>query len=633
MPESSRFLSRVWGAQRAHNAYAYLAWKDDDGSWHDQPHTIEGGKLLGGLRLPNGGRNVYFAPCLFRDPRRFKSNALAGRWLYADLDEVDPRSLSYLPPTAAWETSRGRFQAAWLLDRLLKPSRLADLNQRLTYFTGADRGGWSLTKVLRLPGSVSTKHGYEHRVRRLWFERSRSYSFAEVHSLVKDVVVPASASSVGDLRLPREKPSEIAKRYELPTRARKLLRTRTAVQGERSERLWELENLLLDAGMAPEEVVMVVRPTAWNKYRGQRRELAQLWSEVSKAAAQRNHREPQVERGPRELVSFDAFVAQRLPKPRWLVESIWSDTAHGILAGEPKTYKSVISTDLAVSVASGSRFLNHFPVPKKGPVILIQEENEPGEVQDRLRRIAHAKALTGKVHVAGDTLELEPSRSLPIQLLNNEGFDLTEDDDMEWLEAQVKALRPVLVVLDPLYLMMPGVDENSAREVTPVLRRLLSLKQSYGVGILIIHHYHKQNAQSPRQGMARMSGTGVFGRWFESALYVEATPDPYTVRLVPDHRGHAPQGVVHATFDLGAEDDLTYDVDIMRPREDRVGLHAKLDALMERDPEPEFAELRQRMGSVGSGALKTMLKDHGYVVVNVSTGKAGRPKLAVRRAR
>src|SRR5207245_2868924 len=57
----------------------------------------------------------YFAPCLFTGSRR-KEHALPSRLLYADLDETDPSGLD-LRPSIAWETSHGRYQGIWLLDR------------------------------------------------------------------------------------------------------------------------------------------------------------------------------------------------------------------------------------------------------------------------------------------------------------------------------------------------------------------------------------------------------------------------------------------------------------------------------------------------------------------------------------
>lgn len=670
------FLKRVWRAQGS-TGFVYLTWFDEDHDWHDQSYRIRNGRVRGLDALP-AVNDLYFAPNVYSEPRRRKELTLSGRWLYADLDEADPRALpGYLEPSIAWQTSKDRYQCMWQLSERLAPDKLAELNQKVTYFTEADRGGWHLTKVLRVPHTFNTKYDKRQRVKLLWVkDRAGGYFASTIRSHVKDVQTPGTVTAdLRKLKLPKESAAAIRRRYNgrLSLRARKLLNAKTPRRGERSERLWELENLLLDAGMTPEEALVVVRVSAYNKYKGQRREVKQLWTEILKAAAtdragsqqqtaaasgrsstarsrkktsassstrSRTRRrrsgtsKPSTPEKPkRELTGYNSFMTEKLKKPGWLVQGVWSESAHGVLAGEAKTFKSVIATDLAVSVASGTPFLNHFNVPATGPVVVIQEENDVGEFQDRLRRIAFSRGLLGNVSYSNGHLRVTPDVQLPIGLLNNTGFDLTSKDDLLWLARECKRLKPALIVLDPFYLMTPGVDENSAHQVTPVLRNLLKIKQHYGVGLQIIHHYKKQNTMNPIHGAARMSGTGVFHRWFESAVYVEKYDDenPATVRLVPDHRGHAPQGAIRVTFDLGTDDDLYYGVQLHNAKADRADLHARLERLLSEKDEWGLSELRVAMGLSSSKPVRAMVKEHGHVMKTLKTGKPGRRPTVVRR--
>lgn len=677
------FLERVWGNQ-PESGFAFLSWFDTAHEW-DELSTRSSNAPQS---LPNDGLDVYFAPCLFTKRKRQKPYAKAGIWLYADLDEVDPKTLTDLIPTLAWATSKGRYQALWQLDKPLKPELLAKLNQRVTYYTEADKGGWSLTKVLRVPGSTSTKHGYNFAVKLLW-DDGPTYSPRQVVRITKGTRTPLTSSELPkDVKIPKVTPSRILRRRNPSARAKKLYKAKEA-RGDRSARLWELECLLLKAGCTPEETLVVVRRTVWNKYAKQDREISQLWTEINKAAAslpnrkrkrskskststsgrsksrRRNSKdsrsrskEPsstrsksksnETSRGKRrlkksrnaskkgqrqlELVDYNHFLAERLKKPGWLVEGVWSENAHGVLAGEAKTYKSVISTDLAVSVASGTPFLHHFKIPATGPVLVIQEENDPGEFQDRLRRIAFSRGLTGHAAIEGNSLTIEPDIDLPIHLLNNQSFDLTSKEDLAWLRRQCRRLNPALIILDPFYLMTPGIDENSAAQVGPVLSRLLKMKQHYDVGIQLIHHYRKQNSVSPIYGAARMSGTGVFHRWFESAVYVEKNEKkPFTVRLLPDHRGHAPQGAINITFDLGTDEDLLYEVQISQAKADKASLHLRLEKLLGEKDDWTINDLRIAMGLNSSKPLKVMLEDHGCTLKKVNSGGRGRPRLVVVR--
>jgi hypothetical protein len=559
----------------------------------------------------------------------------------------------------------------WLLSEEVEPEALANLNQRVTYFADADKGGWSLTKVLRVPGSISTKRLDDFRVRLMWW-KDRSYDPQFIEELTRKVKTPASTvKELGDLKLPKAPPKRILRRYgnKVPARARKLLRMEEA-RGDRSERLWQLECDLLSAGMKPEQVLVIVRESVWNKYAGQRRELKQLWTEIGKAAssmaprksgsaASRRKQNGSASRrkedqrsaetsstgssskkrksssssstSDRRLTTYKSFMSKRIERPGWMVEGVWSQAAHGVLAGEAKTYKSVISTDLAISVASGTHFLGTFPIPATGRVIMIQEENDPGEFQDRMQRIANSRGLGGSVHLSNNGIRVKPSAELPIDVMNNRGFDLTSKTDMTWLARQCEKIQPALIILDPFYLLTPGVDENSQAQVTPILKNLLKLKQEFKVGIQIIHHYRKQNVMAPTSGAQRMSGTGVFHRWFESAVYVEKTSDETTVRLVPDHRGHAPQGAMRVTFDLGSEDDLDYWVNVYQAKADKAQMHNRLRDLMKEQDEWQLNELRVAMGISSTKALKQMIDDHAELIIEVRhSGMRGRPAKIVR---
>src|SRR5204863_3972652 len=93
----------------------------------------------------------------------------------------------------------------------------------------------------------------------------------------------------------------------------------------------------------------------------------------------------------------------------------------------------------------------------------------------------------------GQEVELKFPKALPLAIVNKARFDLTDPRYIKWLKKQIKAMEAVLVVLDPLYMMCPGVDENDNAAVIPVLRSLLDVKNETGAGTLLVHHYKKQD--------------------------------------------------------------------------------------------------------------------------------------------
>jgi len=605
---ASKFVTAMWKLQyRGTGDYhAILAAKDwTTGSWQDIP-------ALDLKKLPTLD-DLYFAPTLFSEPRRQKQFALPGKWLYADLDEVVPDSIAaHLKPTIAWETSEGRFQAMWFLERPLRPDQFERVNQLLTYHIGADKGGWSCTKVLRVPGSFNNKRGDHRKVKLLWTS-SRTYQAAAIYDAVKSTPVGIQvAGELADFKVSKSTPQRLRKRWgpKLTIEAKRLLKEEVPV-GSRSEALYKLEMLLAEGGVPPAQAFVMVKAAPCNKYRGQQREDQQLWSEVNKAAdtvstnssknsrkeaPRKNGKSTSKQNGStasarkrsegtrRQLVRVDEFRRKKIPRTRWTVEGIWSGHAHGVIAGPPKSFKSLVALDMAISVASGSNFLNQFPVPKQGPVIMIQKENQLGDVQDMIERIEQSRGL-GESYTTNGARALKIKGSeyplfMPSGLID---FDLTEESDVRWLRKQIRRINPQLLILDPLYLMAEGVDENSAHQMTPVLQRLLKIKQRYGCGTLIIHHFKKANAENPVKSMTeRISGTGVFGRWYESALLLDRPNEAESfVHMVPLHRGHASRGRLDVQFDLGTDDDPAYTVQVGSPRAKAAEEYNTLEDLVE----------------------------------------------------
>jgi len=260
-----------------------------------------------------------------------------------------------------------------------------------------------------------------------------------------------------------------------------------------------------------------------------------------------------------------------MEEPRWLVENLWTAGSHGIIAGEPKTNKTTVAIALAIAVASGEPFLGRFDVGTQGPVLMIQEENAPWMMQDRMRKIANYMGLLGKdeAHLseagAGAlgkvSVDLDFPKDLPLKVLNNFGFDLTLEEHREMLEAEVNEFRPILVILDPLYLILGG-DENSTAALRPFLKWLLQLRYRYNTAVALIHHFRKQNLQHGivRPGQ-RILGSATLHGWVDSALYLESRDELrkgwVKVNMAREFRSMAPQGSIDLALAMGPPGGLT----------------------------------------------------------------------------
>ncbi len=103
------------------------------------------------------GRDAYFGVHLFRQPGSRKAdNAAEVLALWVDGDGATVPEL-WPQPTAVVESSPGRHHFYWRLTRPVAPEEAAQLNRRLSYGMGGDRGKWGLGTVLRAPGTLNYK--------------------------------------------------------------------------------------------------------------------------------------------------------------------------------------------------------------------------------------------------------------------------------------------------------------------------------------------------------------------------------------------------------------------------------------------------------------------------------------------
>jgi hypothetical protein len=119
------------------------------------------------------GEDVYLSPLLYGDKRNDKGNiartpenALSARTIYMDSDLCSPEKFR-LQPSIHVVTSRGRGHDYWLLDDPVPAQRAAEVAHKIATAhrdDGCDPSGWSANKVLRLPDTVNTSHGFPEAV-------------------------------------------------------------------------------------------------------------------------------------------------------------------------------------------------------------------------------------------------------------------------------------------------------------------------------------------------------------------------------------------------------------------------------------------------------------------------------------
>lgn len=204
------------------------------------------------------------------------------------------------------------------------------------------------------------------------------------------------------------------------------------------------------------------------------------------------------------------------PQAQWLVRQLWSAEAVGVIGGAPKSAKSWLGLDFAVSVASGTPCLGHFEIDDPGPVLVYLAEDALHGVRDRVAQLCQHRGL--------------PLPSLDLHVITAPALRLDRDNDRTALDATLAALQPKLLVLDPL-VRLHARDENSAAEVSELLGFLRQLNRRYQLALVLVHHMAKRTRHSPGQALR---GSSDLHAWIDSGCYLVRRDNH--LRLTVEHR-------------------------------------------------------------------------------------------------
>jgi hypothetical protein len=228
------------------------------------------------------GKDMFFAPLAFENSRTNES-ARGLSVLFADLDQVWnlKNQLHKYWPHVLWLTSNHNAQAVWLLrSEEANINAWSDLNQRMTYFMGADKGGWHASKLLRVPGSLNWKYDPPQKGITISFQPKAAPYEAEVLRAAlpqMQVLRPKLELSCPNPILLENWKTHLAKIWKdvpLSTRSDLL----AAGMKDRSAALVRASNKMHRAGISPEDQFHALYWVAWNKFQN-RPEM--LWSIVN----------------------------------------------------------------------------------------------------------------------------------------------------------------------------------------------------------------------------------------------------------------------------------------------------------------------------------------------------------------
>jgi hypothetical protein len=399
------------------------------------------------------------------------------------------------------------------------------LNRRLTYHLDADHGGWDLTQVLRVPNTVNYKYASTPRVRLLW-DDGQTWKISAIKKILPDEPeIDANLNS-----------QEIFNRYEkmLPPWVRRELMAASAPEGKRSEMIWKLEHALLEHGLSKDEAFVLIKGSAWNKFRGRNSEDAQLRRELDKVVAER------MKAGANGVKVKHKFLAHSMAEVEqaeidWIWYPVLARKQITIIEGDPGLGKSYLMQMISKAICDNERlpkFVTDVSIPTvQGRVAYFDMENSADTVT--------------KKRLSNNGLKNEKDF-----FQEEEPFSWADTERMAQVYEALERIKPTLVVFDTMNTYLgSGVDTGRANSSQEAMFPLREIANRFNCSVVTIRHLVK--SKKDKSALHAGQGSIAFAGFVRIVATMGRLPDdPDTLCLAITKCNLAPpvRGVL--TFEM-----------------------------------------------------------------------------------
>lgn len=179
----------------------------------------------------------------------------------------------------------------------------------------------------------------------------------------------------------------------------------------------------------------------------------------------------------------------------WLVDNVFSCDQPTVFGAKQKSLKTTLLTDLAVSLSSGMPWLGKFNVPQKRRVLFVTGEATEAAAIRKVKRAAECRNLNQDDFI--DNLRIE-ARVFPT---------LPSMTDCMAVASAVNEHSIEVVILDPLYMGLQGLNTANLTEVGPALRQFM--EHCRPAGVIIAHHVKKSASYDDAPNLEDLSQAGI----------------------------------------------------------------------------------------------------------------------------
>jgi RepB DNA-primase from phage plasmid len=255
LPIALAFLEQIWAMHPS--GFVFLAARTLDGRWIEKGFHVRFGARAIEKFLKDHDPNthdLYYCANAFSSRKRLAEFALSTRFAWCDIDGADPNAFRPQPSVLV-ETSPRRYQGLWKFATAVKPARAEAVSRHLTNTYHGDRGGWSITKMLRLPGTLNHKRAYD--VPRVKVLRSDE---RVISAWPKVKMAERREAPTGEIDPTKFDADAVIQKYKaaLAPNRRRLMQHTSVQNRDRSRIVFMIVAALHDAGATPNEIAAVV---------------------------------------------------------------------------------------------------------------------------------------------------------------------------------------------------------------------------------------------------------------------------------------------------------------------------------------------------------------------------------------
>lgn len=308
------------------------------------------------------------------------------------------------------------------------------------------------------------------------------------------------------------------------------------------------------------------------------------------------------------LLPLEDFMIQYGDQPiEWIIKDWLPNNTVAFVVSPPGSFKTWTLIDLAVSVASGKPFLGMYKIQPEqiGPVFLVQQEDFSGQTAQRITLVRRSKYKSEALPITNEDEEIEfsvPER-IPLYIHPDRKLRFEDSKAMEELEEAIKALKPKLIILDPLYSL--GGTEDYMAKLVDDLFIFKRFRDEYGVSFVVAHHTNKGGGQD----RTRAWGSQFLNAFLETGWQIEPKGDT-SIKIKRHFKASQNMEEICLSFKIDDRETWTYEVqEGLVDSTDKEGKQEGESATVKRSPGPRKKSAEQLLDDASKIVTSSKQKD------------------------